>query len=203
MSYEVDGTTLVTWGLLHKGLDVREDWRVPLFIRPKLTPKQVERKARLEKKGRKYRRCKPGQLAMKEVKYYKKQEDFIIPITAIHRLCLEIGYEYKEGISFQLQAIRALQEAVEWNLQRMFREANLLAAHATRIPIKTKDMILASWLSRDYGEMSIWGWNSKHVQRPWKKQKDFFGTKIGYLNQDWKVKARKVRAQKAKAAKTS
>ena len=107
---------LPTWGLIHKGIDPTEDWRVPIYQPPEFTPQQEAAKKEAKKNKLKYKRYKPGQLALKQIKYYKKRPDFIILITAIRRLCLEIGYEYRQGVSFQLHAYRVLQEAAEWYL---------------------------------------------------------------------------------------
>ena len=153
-----------------------------------------------KKKGQRYRRYRPGQLALKEIKYYKFNAGFIIPISAIRRLCLKIGYDCKQYISFQLHTYRILQEAAEWYLVRVFKDTNLLAAHAKRITITTKDMILARKVSGDYGLHNTWAWNSDHLARPWaytgnltKKQrrirKYYFGSKRDYRKQIWKVKA--------------
>ena len=112
----VGGKVLPTWGLIHQGVDSTENWRVPIYKPPKFTPMQQEAKEEAKKKKLKYRRYKPGQLALKEIKYCKKRPGFIIPLAAIRRLCLEVGYNYKQGISFQLHAYRILQEAAEWYL---------------------------------------------------------------------------------------
>ena len=122
---------------------------------------------------------------------------FIIPIAAIRRLCLEIGYDYRQGISFQLHAYHALQEAAEWFLVRMFKDTNLLAAHAKRITVKVKDLVLARKLSGDYGQYNTWAWNSKNLSRPWSVKKDkekkkirrfYLRSKPGYRKQPWKLK---------------
>ena len=124
-------------------MDPTENWRIPMYQPPKFTKKQEAAQKEAKKKKQRYKRYKPGQLALKEIKYYKKNPGFIIPISAIRRLCLEIGYNCKEGISFQLHAYRALQEAAEWYLVRVFEPTNMLAAHARRITINTRDIILA------------------------------------------------------------
>ena len=191
------------WGLIHKGdMDPTEDWRVPIYTPPKLTEKQEAARKEAHKKKQKYRRYRPGQLALKEIKYYQKKTGFIIPISAIRRLCLEIGYDCKENISFQLYAYRLLQEAAEWYLERVFKDTNLLAAHARRITINPRDMVLARKVSGDYGQHNTWAWNSDHLERPWpyqgeltKEQKlvrrHYLGSERGYKRQTWKIKVRK------------
>ena len=111
-------------------MDLTEDWRVPIYTPPKLTEKQETAQKEAQKNKKKYRRYQPGQLALKEIKHYQKKPGFIIPISAIRRLCLEIGYNSKENISFQLHAYRLLQEAAEWYLVKVFKDINLLPAHA-------------------------------------------------------------------------
>ena len=81
-------------------MDPTEDWRIPIYQPPKLTEKQRAAQQEAKKQKRRYRRYKPGQLTLKEIKYYTKNAGFIIPISAIRRLCLEIGYDYKEKINF-------------------------------------------------------------------------------------------------------
>ena len=50
------------------------------------------------------------------MKCYKKKPGFIISITTIRRLYLEIGNDYRQGIRFQLHPWRVLQEAAKWYL---------------------------------------------------------------------------------------
>ena len=79
---------------------------------------------------------------------------------------------------------------------------NLLAAHARRIMINTRDMMLARKVSGDYGQHSTWAWNSDNLDRPGaftgkltkeqrKIRRHHLGNKQGYKKQSWKVKVRK------------
>ena len=139
------------WGLTHKGdMDPAENWSVPRYSPPKLTEKQETAQKEAHKERKKYKRYNPGQLALKEIKYYQRKTGFIIPISVIRRLCLEIGYEFKQEISFQIHAYRLLQEAAEWYLVRVFKDTNLLAIHARRVTMCPQDMILARKVSGDY-----------------------------------------------------
>ena len=101
-----------------------------------------------------------------------------------------------------MHAYRLLQEAAEWYLVRVFKDTNLLAIHAKRVTICPRDMVLARKVSGDYGQHSTWAWNSDHLERPWKlkgpltsEQKQikrhYLGSKNGYREQVWKVKAKK------------
>ena len=94
------------------------------------------------------------------------------------------------------------KEAAEWYLVRVFKDTNLLAAHARRITINTRDMVLARKVSGDYGMHNTWAWNSDHLVRPWtytgkltkeqrKIRKHYLGRKKDYKKQPWKVKVRK------------
>ena len=137
-TYMLGNKITPAWGLIQKGsMDPIENWRVPIYKPPEFTEKQETARKEAKKKKMRYKRYRPSQLALKEVKYYKNNAGFIIPISAIRRLCLEIGYDCKEKISFQLHAYRLLQEAAEWYLVRVFKDTNLLAAHARRITINT------------------------------------------------------------------
>ena len=191
------------WGLTHRGdMDPVENWSIPRYSPPKFTEKQEAAWQEAHRDNKKYKRYKPGQLALKEIRYYQKKAGFIIPISAIRRLCLEIGYECKQKISFQMHAYRLLQEAAEWYLVRVFKDTNLLAIHAKRVTICPRDMVLARKVSGDYGQHSTWAWNSDHLERPWKfkgpltsEQKQikrhYLGSEKGYRKQVWKVKAKK------------
>ena len=106
-TYMLGNKIAPAWGLTHTGdMDPTEDRRVLIYTPPKLTEKQEAVQKEAHKKKQKYRRYRPGQLALKEIKYYQKKPGFIIPIAAIRRLCLEIGYNSKENISLQLHAYR-------------------------------------------------------------------------------------------------
>ena len=72
-------------------MDPAENWNVPLYSLPRLTERKEAAQKEGHKKKKKYKRYKPGQLALKEIKYYQKKPGFIIPISTIRRLCLEIG----------------------------------------------------------------------------------------------------------------
>ena len=80
------------------------------------------------------------------------------PFLPLGEYALKIGYDCKVGISFQLHAYRILHKAAEWYLVRFFKDTNLLAAHARRITITTRDMVLARKLSGDYGQHNTWAW---------------------------------------------
>ena len=167
-TYMMGNKITPAWGLIQKGsMDPAENWRIPIYKPPKFTEKQEVVKQAAKKKKLKYKRYRPGQLALKEIKHYKYNAGFIIPISAIRRLCLEIGNDFKEKITFQLHAYRLLQEAEEWYLVRVFKDTNLLAAHARRITINTRDMVLARKVSGDYGLYNTWAWNSDNLDRPW------------------------------------
>ena len=202
-TYMMGNKITPAWGLIQKGsMDLTENWRVPIYKPPKFTEKQEAARQEAKKKKLKYKRYRPSQLALKEIKYYKYNAGFVIPISAIRRLCLEIGYDCKEKISFQPHAYRLLQEAAEWYLVRVFKDRNLLAAHARRITINTRDMVIARKVSGDYGLHNTWAWNSDNLVRPWvytgkltkeqrKIRKHYLGSKRDYRKQTWKVKVRK------------
>ena len=100
-----------------------------------------------------------------------------------------------------------MQEAAEWYLVRIFKDTNLLAAHAKRITIKTKDMVLARKVSGNYGLHNTWAWNSDNLTRPWayegkldkeqrKIRRHYLGSKREYRKQTWKVRVQKPKKKK-------
>ena len=95
-TYTIGDKITPGWGLTHRGdMDPAENWSVPHYSPPKFTEKQEAARQEAHRDNKKYKRYKPGQLALKEIRYYQKKAGFIIPISAIRRLCLEIGYECK------------------------------------------------------------------------------------------------------------
>jgi histone H3 len=99
------------------------------------------------------RRCRPGTVALRDIRRYQKSTDLLIRKLPFQRLVREIAME--EGIwgdvRFQGTAILALQEATESFLVSLFEDANHCAIHAKRVTIMPKDMTLARRIRGDYG----------------------------------------------------
>ena len=92
------------------------------------------------------------------------------PQTAFQRLVREIAQDFKSDLRFQSAAIGAIQEAAEAYLVSMFEgkqcqrtsftrnpvadkqiDTNLLAIHAKRVTIQSKDILLAKRLRGGLG----------------------------------------------------
>ncbi|KAF2416185.1 histone-fold-containing protein [Tothia fuscella] len=88
---------------------------------------------------------KPAARALLEIRKYQRLTEFLISKKAFQRLIREIMEQLYPGHEFKFQrvAIEALQEAAEAIITAEFEVTNLLAIHASRITINTKDMRLA------------------------------------------------------------
>ena len=80
-----------------------------------------------------------------EIKKYKKSLELLIRRMPFQRLVREVAQEVKPNLHFQVNAIRALQEATEYYLVGFFKkeDSNLCAIHAKHVTIMSKDMQLA------------------------------------------------------------
>lgn len=81
--------------------------------------------------GPKKRRT-PGVLALREIRYYQKTTEHLIPRISFQRLVREIAQNLKAdcNMKFQSAALGALQEAAEYFLVCMFEDTNLACIHA-------------------------------------------------------------------------
>ena len=76
-TYTIGNKITPAWSLTQRGdMDLTEDWRVPLYTPPKLTEKQEAAQKEAYKEKKKYKRYKPGQLALKEIKILPKETWF-------------------------------------------------------------------------------------------------------------------------------
>ncbi|SMR58289.1 unnamed protein product [Zymoseptoria tritici ST99CH_1E4] len=88
---------------------------------------------------------KAGTVALRNIRYYQKTTELLIPPLCFHRLVREISndmFKDKDG-RWQATALHALQEATEAVMISHFENSNLLAIHAKRVTIQEKDMVLA------------------------------------------------------------
>ena len=92
---------------------------------------------------RKPHRYRPGTVALREIRKYKKSTDLLLRKLPFQRLVREIAQDYKNDLHFQGSAFLALQEASEAYLVSLFEDANLCAIHAKRVTIQPKDIQLA------------------------------------------------------------
>ena len=91
------------------------------------------------------RRQRPGFLALREIRFYQKSICFLISMWGFQRLVRQICMdEIPNGANFrwQARALFALQQAGESFLVAYLCDTNLLAIHAKRTTIMSKDMVL-------------------------------------------------------------
>jgi len=78
----------------------------------------------------------------------------LIPLLPFSRLVREIALDITairgiDGLRFQTNALRCLQEASEMYLTQLLEDCQLLAIHATRVTIMIKDLRLARRIRGD------------------------------------------------------
>ncbi|KAM7078888.1 histone H3.3A-like [Molossus nigricans] len=88
-------------------------------------------------------RCRPGILALREMRCYQKSTELLIRELPFQRLVGEISQDFKTDLHFQSAAVGALQEANEAYLVGLFEDTNLCAIHAKHVTIIPKDIQLA------------------------------------------------------------
>lgn len=92
-------------------------------------------------RGRRYR---PGERALKEIRFYQRNTDLLIRRLPFARLVREVQTVFfRKPYRWQAQAMLALQEAAESHIVGLFEDANLCTIHAKRVTIMPKDMQLA------------------------------------------------------------
>ena len=96
------------------------------------------------KETTKKRRYRPGEKALRKIRFYQRNTDLLIRRIPFGRLVREIQtYFFRKEYRWQAEAILALQEAAEAHLVGLFEDANLCTIHAKRITLMTKDIQLA------------------------------------------------------------
>ena len=88
-------------------------------------------------------RCRPGVMALCEIRHYQKSSELLIRKLPFQRLVREIAQDFKTNLCFQSAAILCLQEAAEAYLVGLFEDKNMCAIHAKRVTITPKDLQLA------------------------------------------------------------
>lgn len=103
--------------------------------------------------------CRPGTVALREIRKFQKSTDLLIPKLPFARLVREIvkgmpvssTYSgYGDNIRFQATAMLALQEAAETYLIRVMQQTNLLCIHRKRVTIAPDDMRLQQFIEREF-----------------------------------------------------
>ncbi len=90
------------------------------------------------------RRYRPGEKALREIRFYQKNTDLLIRRLPFARLVKEVQSSlYSKEYRWQASAILALQESAEAHLIGLFEDANLCTIHAKRVTIMPRDIQLA------------------------------------------------------------
>ncbi|XP_019626511.1 PREDICTED: histone H3.2-like [Branchiostoma belcheri] len=89
------------------------------------------------------RRFRPGCKALKEIRKFQHSTALLIPKLSFQRLVREVAWRFNTELKFQVDALFALQEAVEAYLVGLFEDLNLCAIHARRVTVMPRDMHLA------------------------------------------------------------
>ena len=88
-------------------------------------------------------RCRPGTVALREIRRYQKPTELLIRKLPLQRLAREIAQGFKKGLRLQSPAVSALQEASEAYLVGLFKGTNLCAIHAKWVTIMPKGIQVA------------------------------------------------------------
>lgn len=106
----------------------------PAKSNPKKKPSGTDRKHRF----------RPGTVALREIKKYQKDSDVLyIPKLSFNRLVREILQDIvDEDTRMQKKAVLALQYYIEDYVTNIFKNSQLLAIHAGRVRIDSKDIHL-------------------------------------------------------------
>jgi histone H3/H4 len=90
------------------------------------------------------RRYRPGEKALREIRFYQRSNDLLIRKLPFARLVKEIQtYFSRKEFRWQANAILALQEAAEAHLVSLFEDAYLCTIHTKRVTLMPKDIQLA------------------------------------------------------------
>lgn len=109
--------------------------------------------------ARKKRRCKPGTVALREIRKYQTSTELLIPKLPFARVVREQFMKWYSGSGnverWQAEALLALQEAAESYLVQLFEDAYLCSIHAKRVTLSRKDIQLARRI-RGPAKESVW-----------------------------------------------
>jgi len=97
---------------------------------------------------------KPSRVAvLKQIRQYQRSTELEIPKLSFQRIVRDISLRLSPGDEqywrFQSSAIEALHHAAESFMVGLFEDANLCVAHANRVTIQPKDILLAQRLRRN------------------------------------------------------
>lgn len=106
---------------------------------PALTASALRR----QRAGTRPHRFRPGTRALMEIRKYQRTTHLLLRRAPFCRLVKEVTQVFHHTLRWRIDAIGALQAAVEDYLVSLMEDANCCALHAKRITIMPKDMILA------------------------------------------------------------
>lgn len=128
-------------------------------------------------KAAKKRRAKPGDKAIREIRFYQKQHDcFYLPKATFERICKSLGAEQKKelkepkigkkmdtlgdlsayGVRWSGDALEVMQAAVEAYIIGLFEDAVLAAVHAKRETVKARDVQLVRRVRKEKWTSEMW-----------------------------------------------
>ncbi|XP_022250624.1 histone H3-like [Limulus polyphemus] len=107
--------------------------------RKQMATKAAQKSAPVTGGVKKPHRCRPGTVALPQIRPYQKSFELLIQKFLFERLVREIANDSKTDLSFQSSAVMTLQEASEAYLVGL----NSYSIHAKRVPIMPKDIHLA------------------------------------------------------------
>ena len=93
--------------------------------------------------GRVLRKCHPGTVALREIRFYQRSRVFLIPMLAFQRVVQEICIDVAKAYRWQAIALYNLQVAAEAFLVGYLGDTNLCALHRKCMTIFPKDLFLA------------------------------------------------------------
>lgn len=110
---------------------------------PKRIAKALSSGSSPEKTGNK-RRYRPGEKALREIRFWQRNTDLCIRRLPFARLVKEVQtYFSRKEYRWQANAMLALQEAAEAHLVSLLEDAYLCTIHAKRVTLMVKDIQLA------------------------------------------------------------
>lgn len=119
------------------------------MARTKVYPRRREPKAGRYKNGRRVpTRFRPGVVAAREVRFYQRGTELLLPRAPFARLVREVTrlVSGDDDFRFQSPAMAALQTAAEALLIGLLNDAGYCAEHAGRKTVNERDLALAKRL---------------------------------------------------------
>jgi histone H3 len=109
-----------------------------------------EKTLRVNKDGtpRKAHRYRPGTVALREIKKYQSSVDDLVPKSPLRRIVRELSNQHGE-YRYAREALRAIQAATEAKLVNMFTLSQMLAIHAKRVTVTSRDMKMMEFVKQN------------------------------------------------------